>query len=80
MWVVLLLRDLEELLVQRAIAPGELLQHATQPPVLLHYPPELHFHSRCLYLHTVTIAEMQDPIKKRRKTERSSEKDGYERK
>jgi len=39
------LRDLEKLLVQRAIAPGELLKHATQPPVLLHHPSELNFHS-----------------------------------
>lgn len=45
LWVVLPLRDQEKLLVQRAIAPGELLQYAAQPPVLLHYPPELRFHS-----------------------------------
>jgi len=42
MWVVL--RDLEKLLVQRAIVPGELLQDAPQPPVLVHHPPELRFH------------------------------------
>ena len=42
MWVVL--RDLEKLLVQRAIVPGELLQDAPKPPVLVHHPPELCFH------------------------------------
>jgi hypothetical protein len=41
LWVML--SDLEKLLVQRAIAPGELLQHAPQPPVLVHHPPELRF-------------------------------------
>ena len=42
MWV--LLRDLEKLLVQRGIVPGELLQDAPQPPVLVHHAPQLRFH------------------------------------
>ena len=44
MWVVL--RDLEKLLVQRAIVPGELLQDAPQPPVLVHHAPQLRVHVR----------------------------------
>lgn len=44
--MVLLLRDLQILMVQRAVAPVELVQHPPQPPVLLHHSPELHIHHR----------------------------------
>jgi hypothetical protein len=54
MWM--LLCDLEKLLVQRAIVPCELLQHAPQPPVLIRHTPELGFH--CCHLRRLRIDRM----------------------
>jgi hypothetical protein len=50
--VVLGRLGLDELVVERAVAPGQLLQHPPQLPVLLAGLPQLPLHRRHVHLYT----------------------------
>ena len=47
--LLLLLLGLDELMVQSAVAAGEVVQHPPEPPVLLAGLPELPLHRRRLH-------------------------------